>query len=328
MDLNDELLASLKEGDISEIRATLIGCRDEDLSNSGEPQTLAMANDLAEKMNGKLFEADNGHFDFNSPMTKETLRSVKSRLRMNFSFEKLEFATKIIAELKGGTAVVSSATAQENTANKTAETVSAASVVASTAASTSEQARETQPKVVSTQPQVSSLQEESKTTNERTVASTSNPAESSIRKESSATEMPAASEPKNSVHNDLGALEMPEAPEPAKPELSGKFSKEFSETANATETSGPSAKREIPPSKEEPAHKATASDQSSQQKATPGQTTSKDDSTRKTPKTSESQGSQAPRAPHVTNKCQPRFFEKLFGSVGRVLDDLFERLRG
>ena len=101
MDFNEEeLLASLKEDDIIGMRSVLIGCLDEDQLGDGEPQTLKMVKYLESKMSVKLFEEDNGYFDFNSPMTEDVLIEVKSRLQSNFSRKKLEFAIKIIAFLK------------------------------------------------------------------------------------------------------------------------------------------------------------------------------------------------------------------------------------
>ena len=104
MDYDDkklqENLASLKSDDISALRAKLVGCLDEDQFGHDEPQTLAMSKYLDEKTQGRIFEEDDGCLDFNLQMTTDTVRKIKARLRTNFSREKLEFATKIIAFLK------------------------------------------------------------------------------------------------------------------------------------------------------------------------------------------------------------------------------------
>ena len=104
MDYDDkklqEHLASLKSNDISALRAELIVCLDEDQFGHDEPQTLALSKYLDEKTQGRIFEEDDGYLDFTLQMTRDTIRKVKARLRMNFSHEKLEFATKIIAFLK------------------------------------------------------------------------------------------------------------------------------------------------------------------------------------------------------------------------------------
>ena len=109
MDFNGELPASLvnlKEENLSDIRAELIGCLDDDKASGKEPQTLLLADALAKKIQSPLFEADNGHFDFTQQMTAEALRNVKSRLRINFSREKLEFACKVISALNGTSTTV------------------------------------------------------------------------------------------------------------------------------------------------------------------------------------------------------------------------------
>lgn len=104
MDYDDkklqENLASLKSDDISALRAKLVGCLDEDQFGHDEPQTLEMSKYLDEKTQGRIFEEDDGCLDFNLPMTTDTVRKIKAHLRTNFSREKLEFATKIIAFLK------------------------------------------------------------------------------------------------------------------------------------------------------------------------------------------------------------------------------------
>ncbi len=104
MDFDDkklqEHLASLTSDDISALRAKLVGCLDEDQFGHDEPQTLAMTKYLDEKTQGRIFEEDDGCLDFNLPMTTDTVRKIKARLRTNFSREKLEFASKIIAFLK------------------------------------------------------------------------------------------------------------------------------------------------------------------------------------------------------------------------------------
>lgn len=104
MDYDDkklqENLASLKSDDISALRAKLVGCLDEDQFGHDEPQTLEMSKYLDEKTQGRIFEEDDGCLDFNLPMTTDTVRKIKAHLRTNFSREKLEFATRIIAFLK------------------------------------------------------------------------------------------------------------------------------------------------------------------------------------------------------------------------------------
>ena len=104
MDYDDkklqENLASLKSDNISALRAKLVGCLDEDQFGHDEPQTLEMSKYLDEKTQGRIFEEDDGCLDFNLPMTTDTVRKIKAHLRTNFSREKLEFATKIIAFIK------------------------------------------------------------------------------------------------------------------------------------------------------------------------------------------------------------------------------------
>ena len=99
MEFSKEILASLKDGSLSDLRAELITCLDDEQRSKEEPKTLLLADAIAKEMQMALYEEDNGHFDFNQPLTSDSLRNAKSRLRINFSREKIAFACKVIAAL-------------------------------------------------------------------------------------------------------------------------------------------------------------------------------------------------------------------------------------
>jgi len=105
MDFSKKIMDSIKAGNLPHLRAVLIGCLDDDEKSQETPQTLALAEEIANELAEKspsidLFVADNGHFDFDSASSnQDKLKTIKSRLRMNFSKEKLAFACKIIASL-------------------------------------------------------------------------------------------------------------------------------------------------------------------------------------------------------------------------------------
>ena len=100
-----EQLSQLTDDQLFELRAELLKGLDDDLAGGSIPQTLAVADRLAEQLPGRLFEEDNGYFDFNSPLTEESLQATMADLRINFSREKLEFACKVIASLNGSKTV-------------------------------------------------------------------------------------------------------------------------------------------------------------------------------------------------------------------------------
>ena len=96
---NDEQLSQLTDDQIFDLRAELLKGLDDDLASGSEPQTLAAADRMAEKLPNRLFEDDNGFFDFDSPLTEESLQATMADLRINFSREKIAFACKVIAAL-------------------------------------------------------------------------------------------------------------------------------------------------------------------------------------------------------------------------------------
>ena len=100
MTFGEEQINSLKDKDVSSIRAEIIGCLDDDMESGGEPCALSNADAIASKMKDSLFEEDNGNYTFDDkPMTKDTLIEIKARMRVNFSREKLDFACRIISSL-------------------------------------------------------------------------------------------------------------------------------------------------------------------------------------------------------------------------------------
>ncbi len=96
----DEQLSQLTDDQLFDLRAELLKGLDDDLaSGTHEPQTLAAADRLAEKLPNRLYENDNGFFDFDSPLNEESLQAAMADMRINFSREKVEFACKVIAAL-------------------------------------------------------------------------------------------------------------------------------------------------------------------------------------------------------------------------------------
>ena len=103
MDEMRQKLASLKGKELKAIRAELIVGLGEELRDAScrVPQTLALADALAQELGTRLYEPDDGAFDMASTVkSKEVLDNVRSRLEWNFSREKLAFACDIIRALK------------------------------------------------------------------------------------------------------------------------------------------------------------------------------------------------------------------------------------
>ncbi|MBP5641208.1 MAG: hypothetical protein J6X55_17145 [Victivallales bacterium] len=310
MDLNDEILAALKGGDLSEIRTVIIGCLDEDMSSSGKPQTLAMADAIAEKMTEKLFEVDNGHFDFSLPKTKDTLRSIKSRLRMNFSREKLAFACEIIGELNQES---SSASAVTSTTQAT-QTVVAAATSATPATSTSDKAEKHVESVSSAPIEEKITNTVAEVSTQDSVAKTSTAPKSSVAPTTveQKTETPSVEWPKA---NEVQMPETPQAQDASSPSLSGTLHEEFTQSTQ-NETTPKASSSSLGDSE-----KATQKGQQpNEPKKAPGETRNQQTRTQ--------QGGSSSSQSRVTMARQIGFWEKLFGSVGRRIDEFLARLKG
>lgn len=95
-----EQLSNLTDEQLFDLRAELLKGLDDDLaSGSVEANTLLAADSLEEQLQGRLFEEDNGFFDFSSQQDENSLKAVMADLRVNFSREKLAFACEIITAL-------------------------------------------------------------------------------------------------------------------------------------------------------------------------------------------------------------------------------------
>lgn len=302
MDFSEDQLKSLKDSDLIKIRAELIGCLDDDEISSGPSRTLEMAELLSPKIGDRLFEADNGHCDFSAAPTEETLMSVKSRLTVNFSKEKLEFASRIIQDLKAKTTPVApvdgaSVKPIETVTTTSSEAIPVASV--ETAATVSSEATpvvpvETAATVSSEPPPVAPVE-------------TTTPVEASVAKQFHKQPVKTINDnkisaPDTSVHlPDSGMAEwprkMPNASMPNAPRT------------NATSTISTSSK-----------DVSGVLSHNVNQHQPSGMTSSSSSGGK--------QGQSSPRPKPKYKPHYPGFWERLFGSVGRRMDEFFKALFG
>ena len=96
--LPDDLEKAVNAGEVSTVKSILMGYLDIFDKTESIPviQYAAICKDKLSSQNIELFVADDGRFDFeNAPLSAESLRSIKAKLRLNFSLEKMIFAEKI-----------------------------------------------------------------------------------------------------------------------------------------------------------------------------------------------------------------------------------------
>lgn len=103
MELIRPLSDAINAGDLSKIRAALITCVDLD-AHYEKPEALIIADNVSEKMksqNISLYEPDNGRLSFDlSGASADEWNKAKASLRLNFSREKIEYATKLVETLR------------------------------------------------------------------------------------------------------------------------------------------------------------------------------------------------------------------------------------
>ena len=96
--LPDDLEKAVNAGEVSTVKSILMGYLDIFDKTEAIPviQYAAICKDKLSSQKIELFVADDGRFDFeNAPLSAESLRSIKAKLRLNFSLEKMIFAEKI-----------------------------------------------------------------------------------------------------------------------------------------------------------------------------------------------------------------------------------------
>lgn len=290
MDFSQEMMTSVKAGDLAGIQAELIGCLDEDEKSQEPPQTLALAEALAKKLPVDLFEEDNGNFNFASvSMNKDGLRQVKGRLRINFSKEKLALACKIIASLKGSP----ESTGKSISDSRPVDTARASSDVATTsqpetkpvqeAVTTSSPTRSPAPEPARTKSTESSdaigeekgVSEQAKTPDAPVEKATQAPAQAPVSKDAEASER---TQPQMLKQLSVPEPEQPSAPEPERPSF---------EKVSSTKSTA-----EAPPPRSQTAPPRPQS------------------------------------APQKPKKRIPGYWERKFAAAGRRIDEFLKRLFG
>ena len=96
--LPDDLEKAVNAGEVSTVKSILMGYLDIFDKTESIPisQYAAICKDKLCSQKIELFDADDGRFDFdNAPLSAESLRSIKAKLRLNFSLKKMSFAEKI-----------------------------------------------------------------------------------------------------------------------------------------------------------------------------------------------------------------------------------------
>ena len=96
-----ELREAVFRGETSSVKSILIGCLDVFDKTEVLPviEFAAYCKDNLEKKGIQLFAEDDKSIDFSAmPLTAETLRILKAKLRLNFSLEKMIFAEKIFQQ--------------------------------------------------------------------------------------------------------------------------------------------------------------------------------------------------------------------------------------
>lgn len=96
--LPEDLENAVDKGEVSTVKSILMGYLDVFDKTETMPviQYAAICKEKLEAKSIDLFVSDDGRFDFeNAPLTAESLRSIKAKLRLNFSLEKMIFAEKI-----------------------------------------------------------------------------------------------------------------------------------------------------------------------------------------------------------------------------------------
>ena len=96
-----ELQEAVSKGETSSVKSILIGCLDVFDKTEVLPviEFAAYCKDNLEKKGIQLFAEDDKSIDFSvMPLTAETLRTLKAKLRLNFSLEKMIFAEKIFQQ--------------------------------------------------------------------------------------------------------------------------------------------------------------------------------------------------------------------------------------
>ena len=96
-----DLKQAVANGETSSVRSMLIGFLD--VFDKTEPvpviELVAYCKDNLEKRGIRLFDEDDKRVDFSAaPLTAETLRMLKGKLRLNFSLEKMIFAERIFQQ--------------------------------------------------------------------------------------------------------------------------------------------------------------------------------------------------------------------------------------
>ena len=282
MDFSEDQLKSLKDSDLIKIRAELIGCLDDD-----------------EKIGDRLFEADNGHCDFSAAPTEETLMSVKSRLTVNFSKEKLEFASRIIQDLKAKTTPVDGASVKpiETVTTTSSEAIPVASV--ETAATVSSEAIpvasvETAATVSSEPPPVAPVE-------------TTTPVETSVAKQFH--KQPVKTINDNKISAPDTSAHLPDSGMAEWPRKMPNASMPNAPRTNATSTISTSSE-----------DVSGVSSHNVNQHQPSGMTSSSSSGGK--------QGQSSPRPKPKYKPHYPGFWERLFGSVGRRMDEFIKALFG
>lgn len=102
MKYSQSLANAIDHSDLSEIRAALITYIDLD-ATATQLIALDVADDVNQLLQTKgisLFEQDNGRLDFNSTPSDNEWNKAKAALRLNFSREKIKYATQIVEQLR------------------------------------------------------------------------------------------------------------------------------------------------------------------------------------------------------------------------------------
>ena len=102
MKYSQSLADAIDHSDVSKIRAALITYIDLD-ATAVQLIALDVADSVAQLLQTKgisLFEQENGRLDLNSPPSENEWNKVKAALRLNFSREKIKYATLIVEQLR------------------------------------------------------------------------------------------------------------------------------------------------------------------------------------------------------------------------------------